>query len=139
MTLEPDPIATAARGSARKRRLGPDAACALCGLSDPVQLTRQRRRLEEHHVATRCNDADLTAVLCLNCHATVSERQRTAGLFSAGEPANVLDRLTRALVSLATFSEALATALRRWADHLQDLMASLDRHLPTWRTLRAAA
>ena len=94
--------------------------------TDPVQLTRRRRRLEEHHVAGRANDANLLAVLCLNCHASVSERQRDAGLFNVSEPTNVLERLARILVSLATFAEALAVTLRARAQELFDLIASLE-------------
>jgi hypothetical protein len=140
--LERDPVATAARQAARTRRLGPDAACACCGLTDPVALTRQRRRrrLEEHHAAGRANDTGLVVVLCLNCHASISEHQRDAGLFTTDDdPTCVLERLARALASLATFADHLAGALRRWAEQLLTLVADLDRDHAAWRSLPSAA
>lgn len=132
MAIAPDPIRNAARQSARQRRLGPDAACALCGLAEQVPLVR-RRRLEAHHAAGQGNDAQLTVTLCLNCHATATEHQRATGLFDAVEESNVLERLVRALVSLAAFAHDIGTALSRWAEQIQALITSLDTHVQTWR------
>ena len=138
MTLEPDPIAASARHAVRQRRLGPDAACTHCGLSDPAILTRKRPRLEAHHVAGRANDTDLLAVLCLNCHAAVTARQHDAGILDRSDDDSLLERLARTLLSLAIFTAGLTDALRRWAQQLIALAASLDQALPTWRTLDPA-
>ena len=63
-------------GTRRSRSLGPTARCLLCPQSDPRALGRYPRAiLEEHHVVARLNDDELTAVLCRNCHAVLTDRQ----------------------------------------------------------------
>ncbi len=142
MKPEPDPIATDARRVRRTRRLPPDAACALCGQCQPETLAWRkvhRSLLEGHHAAVESNDELLIVVLCLNCHVKATALQQDIGVLEP-EPRNTsLERMARALQSLATFFELLAQSLYRWAADLTAAVAGLDREFPKWRTLPEVA
>lgn len=78
--MERDPAKNDRRRSRRERRLGSDAACILCGYSRRVALVSvDRAFLEEHHLLGWVKDDALTACLCRNCHAEVTEDQLTDG------------------------------------------------------------
>jgi hypothetical protein len=75
--------------------------------------------LERHHVAGRTNDMELTAVVCLNHHARLSEAQRDSGVDLAADPGRPPVRRTSGLLrGLADFAELLVPSLRRHADEL---------------------
>ncbi|MFN8675492.1 MAG: hypothetical protein U0Z70_03850 [Thermomicrobiales bacterium] len=123
-----------ARRAQRSRTLGPNAACVLCGYRNPeALLQRPCALLEAHHVCARANDPELTVILCRNCHAEVTERQRIAGV-SFGTPATLLHQLLAALVSLAVFLLDLGQRMQTWTVALQAFLVRLDQELPTWRT-----
>lgn len=113
-----DPIGRdVARRRAERRAAG--RSCVLCGECDPEVLgERPASVLEEHHLAGRVNDEQLTVTLCLNCHRRLSARMPTAGidLRSGG---NEVERSVGLLRGLAVFFEQLAVALMRWARDLE--------------------
>jgi hypothetical protein len=76
--VEKDPVKNDRRRSRRKRQLGEDAACVLCGYqrSSSGLLKVDRCFLEEHHLLGWVTDDALTTWLCRNCHAEVTEDQR---------------------------------------------------------------
>ena len=79
--MRADPIGNDVRKLRRARRLGPGAACVICGEANRDQLKRMSRSLlERHHLAGRANDPELTVVVCLNHHARLSEAQRDSGV-----------------------------------------------------------
>ena len=79
--MEKDPAKNDRRRSRRARKLGEDAACILCGYHRCLTGLKQvdRRFLEEHHLLGWVTDDTLTASLCRNCHAEVTEDQLTDG------------------------------------------------------------
>jgi hypothetical protein len=115
-----DPIGDDVRKQRRRRRLGDNAACAICGETDRDQLTRvPQSLLERHHVAGRGNDAELNVVVCLNHHAKLSEAQRVSGVDLSADPGRPPVRRTAGLLrGLADFAELLVPSLRRHADEL---------------------
>jgi hypothetical protein len=103
---------------------------------DPMVLaTRKGLRsiLEEHHVSGVANDRDTTVVLCLNCHAKVSNAQRDAGVFESYGSPLYLEQLISALRSEGTFLEAFAKSRFENADRIAKLVARLDETYPQWR------
>lgn len=137
-TPTPDPIRTDARRTRRARRIGPDAACARCGLATPETLiAADRSILEAHHVCGRANDSGLTVPLCRNCHAVATEGQRAAGATFAAPP-TVLHQIAAALASFFAFLADLAERGMAWAGALASLSTELDAAYPAWRDLPAA-
>ena len=128
--MEQDPIGNDARDAIRQRRLGVDAECLLCGYTEPEGLIKVHQSLlEKHHIAGRANDAQLTAWLCRNCHAEVTESYRKEGVplnASRSVPARVLGGLK----GLGIFSIDVGRACRRW---VSDSERWLDEHYPDWR------
>ena len=136
--MEQDPIRTDGRAMRRERRLGADAACALCGVTTPAALTLVNRSLlEEHHAAARAHDGALTVPVCRNCHAILTEGQLRAGVSFAPE-ASAPERLAAALRALGAFLCDLGARLIEWADRLAAFVAALDRACPAWRALPEA-
>lgn len=132
--MDPNPIRKDARNARRGRALGPSAACLFCDYRNPHGLVRTNRSLlEAHHVCGKANDADLTVVLCRNCHAEVTEGQRTAGV-SFGTPPTLLHQFLAALASLAVFLLDLGKRVLVWVGALERFLERLDRELPMWRT-----
>ena len=135
---EPDPIAADRRRTRRRTLIPAEAACVLCGLSDPSGLLLQ----DDHPLGVRADDG-VRVWLCLNCHArqTADRHDHQAGS-PAGrrtDPTSVLERLARALRSLGVFTHELSHALFRFADQLLALVAGLDDSFPSWRALACAA
>lgn len=136
--MEAKSIQTQVRKARQQRRVGPDAACILCGNTNPEQLRRMRRSLLEcHHVVGRANDDALTVTVCLNHHAQLNEDQCTQGV-PLQNPGSFLERLEAVLRSLTAFFERLAAASRQWADQLLAFIQGLDVRCPTWRTMPEA-
>ena len=94
--VEHHPLQNDVRRARRERRLGPGAACLLCGEHAPEALI-------EHHILGKAKDKHLIGSLCKNCHAKIHEAQRTA-------PAHLSTRL-----------RARGRALCEWADLLRDV------------------
>jgi len=80
------PIRTIPLALRRRKRLGPDSACAICGYCDPVALIPvspdwlrstgvrvPHTLLQWDHVASRKNYPGLIVAICRNCHAVVTE------------------------------------------------------------------
>jgi hypothetical protein len=135
---EPDPIAADRRRTRRRTLIPEEAACVLCGLSDPDTL-----RLEDDHPMGWQAADDVRIWLCLNCHArqTAARHDHQAGT-PAGRhtvPTSTLERLARALRSLGVFTHALAHALFGFADQLLALTGGLDDFAPGWRALACAS
>ncbi len=129
----PDPLKSAARTAARAKKLGPDAACALCWTTTPAALTAVNRTLlERHHVAVRANDPELTVPLCRNCHVTVTERQREVGAVLT-PPSTILHQVAAALASLAAFFLSLGERCAAWAAALSGAIAGLDANYAGWQ------
>lgn len=131
--MERDPIKNDARAERRARRLGPDAACVMCGVATPEVLTlAERTLLERHHVAVRAHDGALTVPVCLNCHRVLTEGQLRAGVSFAPE-GTVPERLAALLLALGVFLCQLGESVLLWAERTLEFVAGLDRDYPDWR------
>jgi hypothetical protein len=141
---EPDPVAADRRRARKRAKLPPDAHCELCGISDPdVLLAGPEPLLEKHHVLGRAAVPDVTVVLCRNCHAMQTARQHDhyalPPLGKGAPPDSFLERLARALISLALFLHELAHTLNGFAAQLLVFVRQLDIAVPGWRDWEAAA
>ena len=97
-------------------------------------LTRGKRRIVQmHHVAGRHHDPDLTAVLCLNCHARATEALERAGVSMRPAP-TLLERQIAIYKALAAFFRHLADAQLRQAAELERFVTALDAAHPGWRS-----
>src|ERR1700738_1185071 len=102
-----DPLASETRRAKREQLLGENPACLLCGLANIDCLTIvQRSILESHHIVGRANDGELTAPLCRNCPAGVSEGSRDAGV-ALNRPPPFLHKLAAILRALGALLSAL--------------------------------
>jgi hypothetical protein len=142
--MSPNPIANDARRARRARRLPPDARCLLCNTDNPVVLRvgatdELTDRLEEHHVVGWRIDADLTVVLCQNCHTLNHEALRDAGVDLRRPSTNTLDQLLAFLTAIGTFLHALADSVAEFTTRLRALITALDHDHPAWRTLPEAS
>ena len=136
------PSKTAAREARRRRRLGPDAACILCGESNLVPLKSvegaaldgfvRNGLLERHHVLGRKIDSELVIVLCLSCHAKATESLRRGGS-TMEQPDTFLDRLINALMAFGAFLHDALCAVERWVQDALQFARWLDEQLPGWR------
>ena len=115
------------RKARRERRLGPDAACMMCGENDLSTLAL----LEEHHVLGANHDPNGTVCICKNCHAKETERQRLAGADLQEQP-SFLARLIQMLRSLGAWLRSLGEVVVEWAERLKRLVAHLDMNYPGW-------
>ncbi len=131
--MERNPAKNMARAAQRERRLGPDAACIICGVKTPEALTLVKKTmLEAHHVAGQAHDDVLTVPLCLNCHRVVTEGQMRAGVAFAPQE-TLPERLLQWLRSIADFLRNLSASVERFAAWLCAFIAGLDRDYPDWR------
>jgi hypothetical protein len=102
--MDENPIRTARRLTRREQQ----SLCLQCG---------RQIEIEDHHVAGREHDPELTAPLCQACHAQVTENLRRADVDMRFTPDSV-ERVRRALKATAVFLRMLAEALWRWAELL---------------------
>lgn len=100
------PIQTARR---LRRRAAQDR-CSICG---------RKLQIQDHHVAGRNHDPELTAPLCSPCHDQITENLRCADVDMRSTPDSV-ERVRRALKATSVFLRMLADALWRWAETLLD-------------------
>jgi hypothetical protein len=142
---EPDPIQNEARRARQARRLPPNAACALCGETDPAVLRQASLQpstlglLQMHHVLGEANDEEVVVCLCLTCHAKATAAQLDAGALPFGRAPTCLERIVYAMRSLGSFFQLIADWCRRCADQIASVVRSLDEHLPNWRGLPGIA
>lgn len=139
--MERNPIQNATRKAKRIRKIGPDAVCVLCGETRPEVLIRVPWSFlhQNHHVVGEANDAKLTAVLCLNCHAKETELQRLHGVNLYRDRMRTLPEiLVSILRAVAAFLHSLADRFEDWAERLAAFIAALDAHFPEWRELPEA-
>jgi hypothetical protein len=135
---DPDPLGTATRRAKQARRLPPDAACAICGETEPTTLIAVKRRkspLEEHHAMGRHNEPEVVVVLCRNHHAKATDAQYAVGSLPDRPAPSPLERLPLALKSLGSFFELLAKSCYFWAGVLTAVIAALEAGVPGWRHL----
>jgi hypothetical protein len=130
-----DPIATDRRKARWHKRLGENPRCILCGFTDPRALTKRRRPFEQHHVAGRENDPDLTVVVCFNCHAMQSDEQRQTGV-PLDTPATLLHRIAAILMGVGQFLPHLGKHAFELGLQLQRFITLLDDRLPQWRDIK---
>lgn len=137
--MEHDPIQNDARRARRERALGPNAACALCGVTSPESLIRVNRSLlEAHHVVTQAHDDALTLPVCRNCHALLTEAQlRHAVTFQ--QCPTIPERIAAILTALSAFFHTLGDTFAAWAASLTAFIGALDAHYPAWREMPGAA
>jgi CRISPR/Cas system-associated protein Cas10 (large subunit of type III CRISPR-Cas system) len=102
--IDKTPIFTARR----LRRRAEQDRCSICG---------RKLQIQEHHVAGRNHDSELTAPLCTACHDQVTENLRCADVDMRYTQDSV-ERVRRALKATAIFLRMLAEALWRWAESL---------------------
>jgi hypothetical protein len=102
--IDENPIRTARRLTRREQQ----SLCLHCG---------RQIEIENHHVAGERHDRELTAPLCLACHALVTEKLRQADVDMRFTP-DAVERVRRALKGTAVFLRMLAEALWRWAELL---------------------
>jgi hypothetical protein len=132
-------MSTDVRQARQQRRVGPNAACVMCGITNPEQLRLVRRTLvEQHHVLGKAHDEALMVPLCLNHHAQLTEDQRSRGV-RLQNAATFPERLEAMLRGLAAFFERLAERFHNWADQLLAFIQGLDAGWPGWRSMPTAA
>ena len=125
----PDPAANDRRQTTRRKRLGRDAACVLCGAQRPEVLI-----LERHHTALVENEPAVEVILCKNCHAVVQESLRRAGVVEWEPVADTfVERQVAMLRGEADFLQLLAESRRTAADRVGAFVLRLDKELPAWR------
>lgn len=103
--IDQTPIQTARRVARRTEQ----NRCLQCG---------RKTGIEQHHVAGRNHDPELTVPLCLACHAQATENLLRADVDMRRAP-NSEERVRRALKATAVFLWMLAEALWRWAESLK--------------------
>jgi hypothetical protein len=104
--IDENPIRTARRLSRREEQ----QRCLLCGRTGVL--------IELDHTAGESHDPDLKGPLCQTCHAWITEWRRRAGADMSCE-SKPEKRVKAALKATAVFLDALAEAMRRWADWLK--------------------
>jgi len=135
--MEQDPIGNDARDARRRRRLGDDPQCFLCSFAKPEALLPVHRNvLERHHVIGSSNDSNLTVLLCLNCHAVLTEKYRSSGV--SMRPGDILERVIAALRAFGVFLPSAGDTCFRFATALQRFLAALDDKYPGWRDMPEA-
>jgi hypothetical protein len=128
--MESDPRMNDLRKELRRRKFGPNAACMLCGESDPVTF---------HHVAGRHNERTLEGPFCLNCHQKAHEALRDGGAsMDRGAHPTVPERIEAILRALGTFFALLGRVLWEWAERLAVFVRKLDEAVPEWREWEVA-
>lgn len=137
--MEKKPIQDAERRARRERKLGESPVCMLCH-SDEFWALREapEELLEEHHVAGRKHDAELTAAICFNCHAIMHEKLRQAGA-SLSAASSFPERLAEMLVAIGTFLKSLGERLILYGQQLFELIRALSKHFPEWLNLPEAS
>src|SRR5260370_38406296 len=140
MPAQPHPIANHRRETRRQHKLPADAACVLCGTTNPEALQLVARSLlEQHHVLGEANTPELTVPLCRNCHAVETEGLRDLGVeLRHGQQRQLPEVLVSALRALGRFFSMLGQQLLAWAEELAALIGALDREHPGWRELPEA-
>ncbi|HEV8063543.1 MAG TPA: hypothetical protein VGP46_01870 [Acidimicrobiales bacterium] len=125
----PNPAGNDRRRRTRQSKLGPSAACAICGLSNTEALL-----LHRHHVGLEGNDPVVVCVLCLNHHAIAQERLRQIGLCEweelAGSP---IERQLAARRGRVDFWRLLADQEERDVELMERFLAWLDNQGVDWR------
>ena len=120
--MEYEPLQNDVRKTRRRRRLGANAVCILCGETAPETLRLvSRSLLEGHHVLGVSNDPNLRVPVCRNCHAKTTEAMRAAGVDLRHIPPR-------------TILEVIVSILRA----LGALIRALDSRYPQWRELPEA-
>ena len=138
--MEYEPLQNDVRKTRRRRRLGANAVCILCGETAPETLRLvSRSLLEGHHVLGVSNDPNLRVPVCRNCHAKTTEAMHAAGVDLRHIPSRtILEVIVSILRALGAFFHALADTLFAWADRLLALIRALDTRYPQWRELPEA-
>jgi hypothetical protein len=98
----------------------------------------RRTILEAHHIVGLANDVTATVILCRNCHAKVTEKQREFGA-SFEAPESLLDKAISVLRHLAALFYVIADMMRALADQLGALLSGLSKQYPDWQTMPEAA
>lgn len=133
--MEQNPIQNDARKTRRKRAIGEDGMCLLCGYTDSSALIATAAKLlEDHHVAGRSNDPDLTVAICRNCHAEITEGIRQAGADMKPAP-TILDKIITILRAAGEFLKGLGEAFQGWAQEIEEILKKLTEAFPTWREI----
>lgn len=123
--MDRNPIQNAERQARRERKLGAHPVCMLCGNEDIWALREAPDRfLEEHHVAGRQHDTELTAAICFNCHAVVHEKLRQRGV-SLSPASSYPERLAEMLVAIGTFLKMLGERLILYGEQLFESVCAL--------------
>jgi hypothetical protein len=138
--MEYEPLQNDLRKTRRRRKLGANAVCILCGETAPEALRLvSRSLLEGHHAVGASNDPTLKIPVCRNCHAKETEAMRAVGVdLRHIPPRTILEVLVPILRALGAFFHDLADMLFVWADRLLTLIRALDGCCPQWRALPEA-
>ncbi len=136
--MDQESIRTDIRSRRRHARFGDGPHnCILCGCSDPVALIDKtpdwlehhripKTIFEQHHLAGRHHDPELTVLICRNCHAEATEGLLQAGVSMRPERNPVL-RVALRLEARAVFLEALAASDRQSAELLRNSLRGRNR------------
>lgn len=131
--METNPIQNDARRARRTRKLGPDAACVLCGTTTPeALLCVNRSLLQEHHAIGRALDGALTIPVCRNCHAVLTEGQLRQGC--TFQPQRTIPECIVAILAhLCALFHDLGDLFGMWVERVTAFVRGLDTDYPDWR------
>ena len=116
-----NPTRAARRETELREKLGAERpACIYCGHAEPAALRRlSRRHLREHHVVGRNHDPDLSAFVCLNCHALVHDELLPEAKVDLKLESDPVKRVAMMLRAEAVHFEMLASSKRQQATLLE--------------------
>ena len=115
-----NPARAARRKTELRERLGSERpVCMFCGCAEPVVLRSVSRQfLEEHHLLGRNHDPNLTAFVCLNCHALAHEALLNAGVDLQPE-SDPVKRVIQMLRAESVLFEMLSRTKQQQAEWLE--------------------
>jgi hypothetical protein len=110
--LNLNPMGRASRRERKFAKLGTRTPCCYkCGETSPECLIL-------HHITSRQRDAELTVIICANCHKKEHAQLSDENIPMCREWSQP-DLMKMRLLALAESQESTADALRKWAESLE--------------------
>lgn len=129
-----DPVKKQLRKTRRRHRLGADATCFACGRKNQEVLRKVKRSMfEAHHQFGASHASDDTVIVCVLCHARMSD-----GQIDDEVPLQYQDttpeRMVAVLLAWASFLTVAGEILKELAARGMVFITGLDSDYPQWRT-----